>query len=448
MVGMRVDYAGTAEPVLFIGTSRMLRYFATYATWMMIVMLLSGCHQVEEPTVAEPNVAQSPSEELAEPQRIETEPLSPKPDEVELLVPEPNDVEVSTIAKVSEPNGVVPPVPGPNEVEVSAAEVPEPNEVEPKEILRVEEGPVLPEPNEPEPEVGQADAGDPNAVESSAPEPNETKASPAEPNEAPPVSRVAFHDKCADILREFVDEDGMVNYKALRRRRLDLKRLLEEFDALERSEYNLWSSQDKIAFWINAYNIQMLNIIVENYPIDASRILSIFWGPYSIRHIKGIWTDYKFIVMDEEFTLSEIEQRFFRRQFNDPRVFLALTRASLSSPPLRNRPYYGHKLDDQLDDQAERFLSSRRGFRIDRDADKVYLSALFEPKPSWYGREFVPQYSTDKKFKDQKPTVRSVLNFITKYIPEPDVSFLEVQNYTVEFMKYDWTLNDSSRKPY
>jgi hypothetical protein len=424
MVDMRIDNAGTADHVLFIGTCRMVRYFAAYAALMMAVMLISGCSQAE-PKAAELDVAQISSEELQEPQPTDVEPLPPEPNEVVPLVCEPNEVEVSAVV-----------------------ELPEPNEIEPVEALALEGESVLDEPNEPERRLAQSDAGEPNAVESIVTEPNETKGGPAEPNEAPSASRVAFHDKCAGVLGEFVDEDGMVNYKALRRRRLELKRLLEEFDALDPNEYRSWSSQDKTAFWINAYNVQMLNIIVENYPINASRILSIFWGPYSIRHIKGIWTDYKFIVMDEEFTLSEIEQRFFRRQFNDPRVFLALTRASLSSPPLRNGPYYGHKLDRQLDDQAKRFLSSRRGFSIDRDEHKVYLSAIFEPKPTWYGQEFVPQFSTDKRFKDQKPAVRSVLNFITQYIPEPDVSFLEVQNYTVEFMKYDWTLDDSSRKPY
>jgi hypothetical protein len=164
----------------------------------------------------------------------------------------------------------------------------------------------------------------------------------------------------------------------------------------------------------------MLNIMVENYPIQSSPFVRIIWGPYSILHIKGIWTDYKFMVMDEEFTLSAIEQRFFRGQFKEPRVFLALTRASLSSP---------------------------YGFKIDRSGQTVYLSAIFESKPTWYGGEFLEKYRTDKKFKDQEPVTRAVLTFITSYIPRGDVSFLEVGNYSIKFMKYDWTLNDSARKP-
>ena len=62
------------------------------------------------------------------------------------------------------------------------------------------------------------------------------------------------------------------------------------------------------------------------------------------------------------------------------------------------------------------------------------------------GNEFIDKFGTDKKFKDQQPATRAVLNFITNYISERDVSFLEVDNYSVKYMKYDWILNDTSRK--
>jgi hypothetical protein len=282
----------------------------------------------------------------------------------------------------------------------------------------------------------------------SAPEPVEPpKIEPPKiepPEVEPPILEtqptVSFHDNCADILRNYVSEEGLVDYKTLKRKRFDLKSLLDEFDNLDPDIYGSWTQEDKIAFWLNAYNIQMLKIIVDNYPIQSSRIYRLFWPPNSIRHIKDIWNKYKFMVMDEEFTLAEIEKRFFRQEFDEPRIFFALSQASLSSPPLRNEPYYGHKLFEQLDEQTKRFLSSPQGFHIDRDSKTVYLSAILQP--TWFGREFISKYGTDKKFKDQQPHVRAVLNFITNYIPKEDISFLEVENYTLKYIKYDWTLND------
>jgi hypothetical protein len=309
------------------------------------------------------------------------------------------------------------------------------------------------EPNNAETLVAEVDKPEPSEAEPSIIEPSQTESpktelNKVESNEIEPVvhrRQVSFNDKCADILSSFVDRDGKVDYAALRRKRLELRKLLDEFDRLDSKEYESWPESDKIAFWINTYNIQMLNIIVENYPIQASRFLSLIYGPYSIRHIKGIWTDYKFMVMDEEFTLSQIQQRFFRRQFDEPRVFFALTNASISSPVLRNEPYYGYSLEEQLQDQTKRFLSSPYGFKIDRDRQTVYLSALFQS--TWYGKEFINKFGTDKKFKAQAPATRAVLNFITNYISAQDVSFLEVENYSIKYIKYDWTINDGSVNP-
>jgi hypothetical protein len=236
----------------------------------------------------------------------------------------------------------------------------------------------------------------------------------------------------------------MVDYTTLRRQRLRLKALLLEFNTLDPSEYRKWTKENKIAFWLNAYNIQILKIITDNYPIRSSRILRLYpgWGPNSILHIKGIWSEYKFLVMDEEFTLSEIDKRFFRKEFDDPRIFFAVSKGSLSGPPLRNEPYYGHRLDKQLDDQVKRFLSSPLALRIDTEKQRVYLSSLFQS--SSYGKEFMSKFAIDKKFKDHEPTTRAVLNFITNYVSRDIVSFLETGNYSVKYMKYDWTINDGS----
>ena len=281
---------------------------------------------------------------------------------------------------------------------------------------------------------------EPAKIETPKAQPTKIEPPKIEPPKVKPLPTVSFHDKCADILGSFVNDKGMVDYNTLKRKRLELNQLLEEFDQLDPNEYNSWPKEDKIAFWINAYNIKMLNIIVKNYPIKSSRILRLFWPPDSIRHIKGIWDKYKFIVMEEEFTLAEIDRRFFRKEFAEPRVFFAVSHASLSSPPLRNEPYCGHKLYEQLDDQAKRFLSTPRGFHIDKNKQTVYLSAIFQQ--TWYGKEFLNKYGTDKKFKDQQPAVRAVLNFITKYISEQDVYFLEVENYSVKYINYDWRLNE------
>jgi len=263
------------------------------------------------------------------------------------------------------------------------------------------------------------------------------------PEDLKPKSATSFHDKCADILKTFVDDKGMVDYKGLRGEGIKFRALLDEFDHLDPNEYRSWLKEDKIAFWINAYNLQKLKVVSANYPIQSSsRFLRVLWGPTDLRHIEGKIAMHKFLVMDEEFTFKKIEKSFFRGEFDDPRILLAISDACLSSPPLRNEPYYGHKLNEQLDSQTKRFLSNPLAFKIDRPRQRVYLSAIFET--GRYGREFLKKFAIDRKFKDHPPVTRAVLNFITNYVSKRDSSFLEVGNYSVKYMTYDWKINDGS----
>ncbi|MHC4431618.1 MAG: DUF547 domain-containing protein [Planctomycetota bacterium] len=257
------------------------------------------------------------------------------------------------------------------------------------------------------------------------------------------IEPMFFHDKCAGVLKTFVDSRGMVDYERLRRRTDQLATLLEEFSRLDHGRYSSWPKAHKMAFWINAYNLQKLKVVVDNYPVTpSSRVLAAYWGPNNIRHIERKISGHRFLVMDEQYTFAQVEKRFFRDQFDDPRIVFALTSASLSGPPLRNEPYYGSRLGEQLDDQVKRFLSSRLAFAIDREQRIVYLSAMFELS-SW-GREFIEKFATDRKFRGHPPPTRAALNFITNYISEKDISFLEVEDYSVKYMKHDWTINDSS----
>jgi hypothetical protein len=407
------------------------------------------------------------------PEASEIEPALPEPAEQETAPAEPNRVEVSeTEARAANADAVGPgeaepvkPEPTeeqaaptePNEVEITTAEaeVADANSIEPNEVDTPDEQPSAAEPNTPEPpqtELGQPEPNDlapPELAEAAAAEPNKPEPNEVKVQTTAVPAKVTFHEKCADILTTFVDKGGLVNYNDLRRKRLELKRLLDEFDELERGEYHSWSRRDKTALWINAFNIKMLDIILRNYPIESTRWHRLMWPPTSIRHIPptgtiGIekWNDYKLLVMDEEFTLAVIEKRFFRNEFRDPRVLLTLTHASLSSPPLRNEPYYGDRLNKQLKDQVKRFLASPRAFRIDRAKRRVYLSAVLES--TWYGSEFIADYGIDRKFKDHPPATRAVLNFLTNYLSDRDADFLEVETYSVVYMNYDWRLNDSA----
>ncbi|MBC8481866.1 MAG: DUF547 domain-containing protein [Planctomycetes bacterium] len=382
----------------------------------VLILFIYGCNQQNDKVESFDGISTG---KTVEDQMVEAEPNSVE--QIEFVSPEVVDINVSeSVSQVSEDLLEAEPdfntAPDANILEAglieSAVEIieksPE-NIVEPVDIASV---------NEPNEASGEKDL----LVD--------------EPNEI----GVDFHQKCAGLLRSYVNEKGEVDYSALRRRRLELNGVLDEFANMGREEYESWGEWDKMAFWINAYNVQMLNVIVKNYPIESSRVMRFIWSPDSIKHIKGIWTDYKFIVMDEEFTLKDVEVDFFGKEFNDPRLFFALNQGSQSGPLLRMEPYEGSQLDEQLEEQVKNFLSREENFRIDKDGKMVYLSSLF--KPAWYGKYFARKYSIDRKFKDFSADERAVINFLTNYVSEDEVNFLEVENYKIEYVNYDWRLND------
>jgi hypothetical protein len=393
----------------------MVRYLVTVLLTAICVAFL-GCANVEPPMQVRAPAVAGPVEETSE----------------------PSDTSVQELAQPSAPHASQEPAP-------TAGEMPEASSGADSGPIEVNEPPVQ---GEDAPDLNAPAVEEPNdvvaepEVQAEAAEPAVQKPDDVEPAAGRPDS-TSFHDQYAEVLAAYVRENGLVDYGGLRRRRLELKPVLTALAELDPNVYQGWSRQEKLAFWINAYNLKMLEIIARNYPIESSWWLRLTWSPSDIRHIKGIWTDYRFIVMDEEFTLAEVEQRYFHKTFDDPRVWLALLYAGQSGPPLRVRPYRGEDLDRRLDEQVRRFLSSPQGLQIDRRNMAVRLSALF--KPNWRGREFVGRYGTDKKFKAHDPATRAVLNFLTNYLPREDVDFLEVENYSLEYLNFDWRLNDTDK---
>jgi hypothetical protein len=315
------------------------------------------------------------------------------------------------------------PSPAPEEARPQPTETEQPKQVEPNITAPV------PEPNE-----------KPAVIETPEPEPAESNLPETKPAEAEKTSPDKLCKMDSEFLNKYVDKDGFVDYRTLIRKKPELLDLLDSFKAVSRQEYNSWSQDDKIAFWINAYNLELTKIILDNYPIQSSRMLRLFWPPNSIRHIKGVWDEKKFILLGEEFTLKQVEERFFVNEFGDPMVFFAISYASVSGPPLENKAYCGPDLSAQLDEQTKRFLAGPHAIKIDRQNQVVYLSSIF--KSTWHGNSFLSKYGTDLKFKQQEPDVRAVLNFLIKYLPPQDVDYLETGDYTVEYLGYDWAINE------
>lgn len=242
----------------------------------------------------------------------------------------------------------------------------------------------------------------------------------------------------ADVLSAYVDDEGMVCYRGLQSNRAPLDRYVASMARLDPKVYGAWNDKQKIAFWINAYNSLTLRVIIDHYPIKSGGFLSGMRFPKnSIRQISGVWDKIEYAVMGRQMTLDAIEHETLRKQFDEPRIHMALVCAAMGCPPLRNEPYTGDRLDAQLEEESREFLRNPEKFRIDRESNTVYLSSIFE----WFGGDYSNKYQTEE-FQQADASVRPVLEFVSRHVRDQDAQYLKKQEYRIEHLDYNWTLNE------
>ncbi len=225
-----------------------------------------------------------------------------------------------------------------------------------------------------------------------------------------------------------------VDYKALTADRGALDRAVAEFAAAEAGAENGWARDERIAFWINAYNAFTLRAIVDHYPIQAG------WFSLqprnSIRQIDGAWTKLTWQAAGRRVTLDEIEHKILRAGFADARVHFALNCASVSCPPLAAEPYRAAGLGAQLDTAARRYLGTTEGLVVDGNTFRV--SSIFK----WYAEDFVAAYAPlIAGARDARE--RAILGVIATYGPAEAARQARLGTPRIVFMKYNWSLNDS-----
>src|SRR5262245_51315335 len=110
------------------------------------------------------------------------------------------------------------------------------------------------------------------------------------------------HSTYDKILRTYVNNEGLVNYDGIRQNaKADLKTYL---DTLAAANPSGWPYAEKFAFWINAYNANMLMNIVNNPQLKkVSDKFSLFDTPAK--------------VAGGTYTLNDIENRIIRGKVKD-----------------------------------------------------------------------------------------------------------------------------------
>ncbi|RMF14000.1 MAG: DUF547 domain-containing protein [Candidatus Dadabacteria bacterium] len=244
------------------------------------------------------------------------------------------------------------------------------------------------------------------------------------------------------LLLSDVVAHGRVDYGALTtdEGRKRLSALRNEIAACDASALSMVSAADREAYWINAYNALTVIAVAEHYPIRASGWKAWRFPRNSIRQIDGVWTDLRFDAGGAQRTLDEIEHQIVRKQFADPLAHVGLNCASMSCPPLRDEPYVGARLHDQLIDQLRVYAADPvHGVRIDRQTRTLWLSRIFD----WFGEDFAPlALPRHRVAADLPDSIRGVLALLVDVVSPQDRQWLLTADYEVSWLDYDWSLNE------
>ena len=218
-----------------------------------------------------------------------------------------------------------------------------------------------------------------------------------------------WNESYSRLLAKYVTSQG-VRYAAWHADGTDRTELARVVAAIAKEKPE-GSKDEKLAFYLNAYNANILEQVLESYPIKSVR---------DIAALYGVFTQQRITVAGEKMSFNHLEKDIIHG-FKEPRIHFALNCASGSCPPLRPKAYTGDGLSTELDQQTTAFLNTDpHGVKATEDGKKADVSKIFD----WNSGDF--------------QAADGVAGFINKYRKPP-----LAPDAKISYMSYDWSLNEA-----
>lgn len=197
-----------------------------------------------------------------------------------------------------------------------------------------------------------------------------------------------FFAKTDAFFKTYVD-NGKVAYEKLSKNDKDLKELVSLSNEITVAKTNAATYK---AFWINVYNLGVIEQIVDNYQVASPM------------EIAGFFEGNKRNLGGKKITLNAIENELLRGNFKEPRFHFVLVCGAVSCPPIVDYAYTPELLESQLEKQTNLALNNNEFIRSSNG--KTEISEIF----SWYKQDFggskanvsafINSYRADKISKD------------------------------------------------
>lgn len=228
---------------------------------------------------------------------------------------------------------------------------------------------------------------------------------------AVPLAGVDADAAWARVLAERVDEDGAIDFAGLRADSRDLDVCVATLARSDpRTDAERFPTRaHELAFHVNSYNaLAMYNVLHAGVlPVETAQFFY-----FRALRLGGRWI-----------SLYAYENDVIR-PLGEERLHFALNCMVRGCPRLPQVPFRADTLEAQLDAAAREFCNATRHVDVRPAERKVRLSQILE----FYTEDFLAK-------------APSLIDYCNRYRDEPIPT-----DYSVEFIPYDWTLNQSTRE--
>ncbi|XP_019085600.1 PREDICTED: uncharacterized protein LOC104749393 [Camelina sativa] len=239
------------------------------------------------------------------------------------------------------------------------------------------------------------------------------------------------------ILEAYTSPDGKhVDYRSIHGSE-EFARYLRIIQELHRVELEDMQREEKLAFFINLYNMMAIHsILVCGHPAGTFDRTKMFM-------------DFKYVIGGNTYSLSAIQNGILRGNqrpiFNpikpfgvkdkrskvalpyaEPLTHFALVCGTRSGPPLRC--FTPGEIDKELMEAARDFLRGG-GLIVDLNEKVAYISQIF----NWYGVDFG---------KSKEEVLKHASTFLEPQLSEALLDCLVDTQFEVKYQRYDWGLNN------
>jgi len=215
------------------------------------------------------------------------------------------------------------------------------------------------------------------------------------------------HSKFDALLQVNVDGNGMLNYSAFKNN----KNFDDYIKSIAEANVSNLSKEDKLAFYINAYNATVIKNVLDHSPITSPM------------DVDGFFKKIPHKIAREEITLDKLEYDYVMK-IEPVLVHFGLVCAAQSCPKLLCKAYDGKTVFQQLKENGKIFLNDPSKNRLDKENKILYLSEIFK----WFKNYFEGRYGSLQKAAHY-------------FMNESDKKFLKENKVDIKFNKYNWQLN-------